>query len=88
MNCRGIQCGYMYISLKRTYLLFWMGDGFFLPCLIDVYILLRVVKKYDRAKVRLRWDSNPQPLNHIASECLEVQCAIHCATEPPVALGG
>ena len=38
--------------------------------------------------MRLRWDSNPQPLNHNASECLEVQCAIHCATEPPVALEG
>ena len=29
---------------------------------------------------RLWWDSNPQPLN--ASVYLEVQCAIHCATEP------
>ena len=38
--------------------------------------------------MRLRWDSNPQPLNCIANASLEVQCAIHCATEPPVALGG
>ena len=41
-----------------------------------------------KIKMRLRWDSNPQPLNCIANASLEVQCAIHCATEPPVALGG
>lgn len=32
--------------------------------------------------MRLRWDSNPQPLNPFTTR-LEVQRAIHCATEPP-----
>lgn len=35
-------------------------------------------------KIRLWWDSNPQPLNDSRHAALEVQCAIHCATEPPV----
>ena len=33
-------------------------------------------------KSRLWWDSNPQPLNTFPWAYLEVQCAIHCATEP------
>lgn len=35
-----------------------------------------------KEKLRLRRDSNPEPLNPFNP--LEVQCAIHCATEPPV----
>ena len=37
---------------------------------------------YDWQTDRLWWDSNPQPLNYISHRWLEVQCAIHCATEP------
>lgn len=49
-----------------------------LPC----YSVLAV----DRVKVNLRWDSNPQPLNHIANAFIEVQCATHYATEPPITI--
>src|SRR4029434_8286141 len=39
-----------------------------------LYIILK--------NARFWWDSNPQPLNGFFHCSLEVQCAIHCATEP------
>ena len=35
-----------------------------------------------KGKSRLWWDSNPQPLNVFIWTWLEVQRAVHCATEP------
>ena len=40
-------------------------------------------REFGAKRERPWWDSNPQPLNGFSYPCLEVQCAIHCATEPP-----
>ena len=66
------------IFLLDVYLYIVIAVVIFL--LLDNTIMCRVAKK-----LRLRWDSNPQPPNNYFVP-LEVRRAIHCATEPLVAV--